>query len=346
MSPTGKTLRESVIDFCAHIGADRLLVQGPGGNVSWKDGDTLWVKASGTWLADAARKAIFVPVNLADLNSAMAAREFKISPRVHGHSGLRPSIETALHALMPHKVVVHLHAVEILAHLVRSNSDAEIGLLAGESFRWLSVGYFKPGADLARAIHQAMKQSPDVDVVFLKSHGVVVGGAGVREVDDSLRRLISNFKTQPRSDIESNVSTANSSELGKYGYRLSQDRDIHNLAIDGRLFRRLRKDWALYPDHVVFLGPRATHFDHPDDFIARLAHSHDLPELVFIRGVGVLEGAKFTDAERAQIKCYYDVLLRQADDEHLNSLRDEDIAQLLDWDAEKYRMSMSPRLPK
>jgi len=174
----------------------------------------------------------------------------------------------------------------------------------------------------------------------------VVGGAGIREVDDSLCKLISNFKTQPRTGIESTARTAHSSELGKYGYRLSQDPEIHRLAIDGRLFRRLQEDWALYPDHVVFLGPRAARFDNLDDFIARLARSHDLPELVFIRGLGVLEGARFSDAERAQIKCYCDVLLRQADDEQLNALSDEDIAQLLNWDAEKYRMSISSWSPK
>ena len=35
------------------IGADPLLIQGPGGNTSFKSGDELWVKASGAWLAEA-----------------------------------------------------------------------------------------------------------------------------------------------------------------------------------------------------------------------------------------------------------------------------------------------------
>ena len=55
-------LSESVIDFCSDIGGDAFLVQGAGGNVSWKDGDTLWVKASGTWLSEAKYKEIFLPV--------------------------------------------------------------------------------------------------------------------------------------------------------------------------------------------------------------------------------------------------------------------------------------------
>jgi rhamnose utilization protein RhaD (predicted bifunctional aldolase and dehydrogenase) len=309
--------------------------------VSWKDGDTLWIKASGTWLADASRKETFLPVDLVDLKSAMAAGDFNASPRVRESSVLRPSIETTLHALMPHTVVVHLHAVEILARLVRKDCDAQIASLAATLCSWLSVGYFTPGADLARAISQSMKQSPNFDVVFLKNHGVVIGGTDPVEVDQRLRRLVSAFQTQPRPDIESMPCPAISTGLREHGYRFSQDPEIHCLAQNGRLFRRLRDDWALYPDHVVFLGPRAVCFDDADDLVAWLDRSHDRPRLVFLRGLGVLEHATVTQAERAQIKCYCDVLLRQADDEQLNTLGEAAVAQLVDWDAEKYRIGVS-----
>ena len=49
-------MREAMMNFCASIGSDPLLVQGPGGNVSWKENNCLWVKASGTWLASAKKK--------------------------------------------------------------------------------------------------------------------------------------------------------------------------------------------------------------------------------------------------------------------------------------------------
>ncbi|MBK7285418.1 MAG: hypothetical protein IPI83_14890 [Sphingomonadales bacterium] len=40
-------------EVSARIGADPMLIQGPGGNTSFKSGDELWVKASGAWLAEA-----------------------------------------------------------------------------------------------------------------------------------------------------------------------------------------------------------------------------------------------------------------------------------------------------
>ena len=47
--------------FCKKIGSNSLLVQGAGGNISWKEDDVLWIKASGMWLIDAVKENIFVP---------------------------------------------------------------------------------------------------------------------------------------------------------------------------------------------------------------------------------------------------------------------------------------------
>ena len=104
-------LRHEVEAYCARIGSDPMMVQGAGGNVSWKDGDVLWVKASGTWLKDALKQDIFVPVDLRSLNVGFENNNFSVQPQVVGQTSLRPSIETLLHGLMPHPMVVHLHAL-------------------------------------------------------------------------------------------------------------------------------------------------------------------------------------------------------------------------------------------
>ena len=122
MTTCSSFFRNQVESFCTSIGSDPLLVQGAGGNVSWKDGDHLWVKASGTWLAEAETSNIFVPVNLTHLQHALAENNYSVNPILLSNTFLRPSIETLLHALMPHKIVLHLHPVEILAYLVQDNA--------------------------------------------------------------------------------------------------------------------------------------------------------------------------------------------------------------------------------
>src|SRR5580698_6397091 len=112
----------ALLRYAAAIGTDPSLVQAAGGNVSLKRDGVLWVKASGTWLANAERQDIFVPVHLAPLLAAMLADNAEDTmPFVAADknpSGLRPSIETTLHGVLPHPVVVHVHCVETIAWAV------------------------------------------------------------------------------------------------------------------------------------------------------------------------------------------------------------------------------------
>ena len=59
-------------ELSASLGADRLRTQGAGGNASIKRDGTLWIKASGTWLADALAREIMTPVRLNPLLKAIA----------------------------------------------------------------------------------------------------------------------------------------------------------------------------------------------------------------------------------------------------------------------------------
>lgn len=331
-------MKESIVNYCAVIGTDPLLVQGAGGNVSWKDGDILWIKASGTWLSDAAEKDIFVPVILGHLQQAIAVSNFMITPRLQSESSLRPSIETLLHALMPHPVVVHLHAIEILAHLVRHDVERTLLASLGSLVRWTSVSYQKPGEELARAVHKALLIAADANVVFLQNHGVVIGGSDIAEVDAILKRLLDTLKapTRPVSNLPPPDSDISITE--NRFYAPVQDPLIHQLVMDMALYKRLVSDWALYPDHVVFLGAKANVYESIDILKKSLEGKTEFPELVLVRGVGVFVLPEFNQGKYSQLRCYYDVLSRQEEFAALNSLNDSEIADLLNWDAEKYRI--------
>ena len=59
MQPSEYKISTKIKEYCAEIGRNSQLVQGPGGNISWKDGSTLYIKASGKWLANAKKEEIF-----------------------------------------------------------------------------------------------------------------------------------------------------------------------------------------------------------------------------------------------------------------------------------------------
>jgi rhamnose utilization protein RhaD (predicted bifunctional aldolase and dehydrogenase) len=83
---------QTISQMCADLGKDPLLVQGAGGNVSWKENETLWIKGSGTWLANANDEDIFVPVNFKHLQDALSNQDFEVKPELIGEHILRPSI--------------------------------------------------------------------------------------------------------------------------------------------------------------------------------------------------------------------------------------------------------------
>jgi len=51
------------------VGRNINLTQGAGGNISYKSGDILWIKASGFWLSEALTKQIFIPLDIHSLKA-------------------------------------------------------------------------------------------------------------------------------------------------------------------------------------------------------------------------------------------------------------------------------------
>lgn len=342
MTISTNSIAKSVKIFCSHIGADSLLVQGAGGNVSWKDGDTLWVKASGTWLSEAESKEIFVPVNLTLLQTALNNHDFTVEPEVTVDYDLRPSIETLLHAVMPQKVVVHLHAIEILAHLVQANAKENIKTLVGDTVKWVYVDYCKPGADLARSVANQLSTRTDADVVFMSNHGVVIGGNDVDEITSTLSTLtsllqIKNFST---SYFSTSPSTYESEFLAR-NYVPCDDKEVSQITNKEELMIRLRQEWALYPDHVVFLGAEPAILEINFKLSDLDKFAVDTPPFIFACGNGVYQNVNATAAQISQLRCYYDVIIRQSATTRLVTLSGKQVSELLDWDAEKFRQGLT-----
>ena len=335
-------MHSALAAYSAALGSDPLLVQGAGGNISWKDGDTLWIKASGTWLADALQRDIFVPLSLAGVRSMMAAGEESFVSAVIGASTARPSIETSLHAALPHRIVVHAHPVDVLAICARKSgvewlADRLLGLA------WAIVPYAKPGVQLTAAVSEVCKQHPAANVLILANHGLVIGGDSIEEVDALLQQVCARLRVVPRNGSGHDVRLTTTSEhaWGQHGYVPATDSRWHAMALDECAIQLARRHWVMYPDHAVFLGARATIADAalaPKDIEKTVALR---PPCIFLEGVGVLQNAGITKAQRAMVQCFYDVAMRIDDAADAQSLSDAHISDLLNWDAEKYRQQHS-----
>ncbi|WP_342070620.1 class II aldolase/adducin family protein [Yoonia algicola] len=307
----------------ADVRQDPLRVQGPGGNTSIKDGDIMWIKASGTELADAETKDIFVPVSRPQ---AMA--------EALGHAGngsckttvldpankLRPSIETTFHAALDWPVVAHTHSVATLVHVISdAGREAAKEKLAGLPVAF--VPYAKPGLPLTQEILR--KATPATQIFVLENHGLVICGTNVakaaaltEEVEARLQMpSITPAKVLPTQPPPEGRIWAHESWI-------AQDTRAMSLATAG----------SYYPDHVVFLGPALPKSD--------IDHSRPA---ILVPGEGIALRADATSSQCAMLTCLSDILCRLPPSWEPRAISAQAEAELLNWDAEKYRQALAAR---
>ena len=98
---------QRLLELTQRVGNDPLLTQASTGNSSAKLDGVLWIKATGKWMADAVREDILVPLNLADVRECLRRH---LDPAERYPSA---SVETAFHATLPHRMVLHVHCVVV-----------------------------------------------------------------------------------------------------------------------------------------------------------------------------------------------------------------------------------------
>ena len=338
---------EDLVDLravSARFGADPLFVQGPGGNTSLKAGGALWIKASGTRLADAERPDVFVPVDWPPLLAAVArADPIADQPvRFALSEGLKPSIETCVHAVFPQRVVLHLHCVRTLALAVCADARERLApRLSG--FRWIFIDYVKPGARLAANLRAAMR--PETNVVVLGNHGVIVVGDSVAAAASAVAAVAQALDAPPGAQRGADLGALE--PLAGAGYAPAQaGHPLHGVAMSPRLLA-VATGGVLYPDHAVFCGPGATALA-PGEVAADVAarfvrRGLPPPPFVLAAGAGALLRQDATPTQLAMAACLGDVLARFPDDAAPRYLTEGEVSEILDWDAEKYRQTLDGR---
>ena len=321
--------RNNLSLLSAQIGVESLLVQAAGGNTSIKQAGVMWIKASGMWLKDARSKNIFVPLDYEKLKSALAADDpdcescIKFVRDDLNESGLRPSIETSVHGLMPQKVVLHVHCVNTIAWAIHENAEQLLTKkLQGEN--WAFIPYARPGLSLSKAIRHHLK--PDCNVLVLGNHGLVVAADTVAEAEALLRKIVDKLQRPVRPTIHADIAALNEVSTGTV-YVPSYCPIIQSLAFDAFAIEVGTKK-VFYPDHVVFLGTNITR-----DF------STNGPAILMPRK-GILLHKDAKPAAIEMLRCLSEVCRRVESSANLRALTPDEIDQLLSWDAEKYRQKL------
>lgn len=300
----------------------------------------LWIKASGTWLIHADRDDIFLPVSLTAIRACID-REEEYSTE---YNGLRPSVETAMHAVLPQLCVVHVHSVNTLAWAVLGDSPRSLSAQL-DGLNWVWIPWVYPGLPLALAIRNTLDSSPDV--IVMQNHGLIVAGDTCESAEALLRhverRLHLPLKINPPVQIDRLRDIAGSD------WSLPDDEEVHGLGTDPDSFR-IATEGTLYPDHCVYLG-HAVAPCYSGESVAQAASRYEQawskrPTVLACEGLGVLTAPDLSRASREMLTCISSVVRRIPCDSEVNYLADDQVQRLMNWDAEHYRQAVARQMER
>lgn len=203
------------------VGRESTLVLHGGGNVSVKSVfrtplgeavDAIFVKASGGDLA------YLEPPHLPPLDLTQLCKLRRLSllderlmvnevrRALFDVSAPTPSIETLMHAFLPHRFVDHSHADAVLALTNQAQGDALVRRAVDQPIAILP--YVKPGFDLSKAVADLYDREPHVEGIVLMFHGLVTFGEDAKTsyerhvaIVDACERFIAHELTSRRVQI-------------------------------------------------------------------------------------------------------------------------------------------------
>jgi len=265
-----------------------------GGNTSWKNEDTLYVKGSGFSLAEASdesfvkmdRKALVsileksYPSSSAERESAVLAD--MMAARKAGEGQKRPSVEALLHDIIPFSYVVHLHPALINGLTCSVNGEEAVREMFGGEVIWIPS--INPGFILSKSVKKEidefyLKKNKHAEIIFLQNHGVFAGAHSVDRVKELysgiMSKIESRIKRKPDFSDELRITKETSDgflqERAPAKNQISLCIDIMNVITELAGFSAFlqsseffsfiddRKSFypvssAFTPDHIVYAG--------------------------------------------------------------------------------------------
>jgi rhamnose utilization protein RhaD (predicted bifunctional aldolase and dehydrogenase) len=214
-----------LIKISRAVGEDSSLVQGGGGNTSIKskDGQCMYIKASGTALKDMTEEQGWRRLNVACVSSILGdqelaqletnARELEVVRHLQLcieddlEVDSRPSVESHLHVLLD-KVVIHLHPLAVAAYVCAQNGQAELEkLFRKQELPILWIPYADPGFNLGKQVTRLVdlysrQHNEKPPIIFLQKHGLIVSG----NAPDEAMELVHKVRELCNSKIKKNES--------------------------------------------------------------------------------------------------------------------------------------------
>jgi len=372
---------KELIEISNYYGSSKEYVIAGGGNTSFKDDDTIWIKASGQPLAGLTEEGI-VALNREKLHvissdkysDDQATREEQVKKDMllsilEPGKDKRPSVETSLHEIIKYRFIVHLHPTLINGLLCSRNAKSLTQKLFGESV--LFVPYTDPGYTLFKKLESDIllyrqKFSHDPQIIFLENHGSFVGADTTEEIKKIYKKIIKKIEEQipTISDIKTlPYNTVLHKVLPGLRLLISNDNPgvirYRNNSLLAKFYQNHQEfhkiSLPLTPDIIVYCKTRYMYIEQAStaekildsvrNQLPRFTGEYGYkPKVIVIKDLGVFAVAEsYTSAERI-LDVYEDLVMISyyaSQCGGIKFLTPEQVAFIDQWEVENYRRKVS-----
>ena len=279
---------KELTEFINELGLNEDLLIGSGGNASLKNDKELLMTPSGAVLSKI-KENDFLKLNRAALQQifmtcgSVNKRAMKqvLTGALEDSTDKIPSIDTLFHEIIDFPFVIHLHPTRINA-LTCSSGGSEICAQLFPDALWIDKNLI--GSDIAVEIKNAGKKA---NAVFLKNHGVILGGGSIDEIKSELTRIISVLDSRLNSiEIPSDGTPDKETVLNAAPVLRSVLRENERKTVVSLPYINI-SSCALTPEHYIFAGDKVLEIEKISEIEEavnqyRQKYSH-LPSVVSIK---------------------------------------------------------------
>lgn len=185
------------------LGSDPKMVLHGGGNTSVKttvkdqlgeDVDVICIKGSG-WDMGVIEPAGLPAVRLEPLRKLRKLDKLSDEDMVNfqrinllDSTSPNPSVETLLHAFLPHKFIDHVHSTAVLALTDQPDNKALVQEVYGDRVAY--VPYTIPGFALAKAVAEVFDKHPKAEGLILLQHGIFTMGDTAKQAYERMIEFV------------------------------------------------------------------------------------------------------------------------------------------------------------
>lgn len=354
------------------FGQDPTYVIAGGGNSSFKTDDKMWVKASGTSMANIDQDGFVCldrekmkVVSQKKYSDNTASREQEVKEDLHqailSTHGKRPSVEASMHEIIRYSFVMHTHPTLVNGVLCAKNAKPTIDKLFGDEVVY--VRYIDPGYVLFKEVKIALEQyraakNKEAKVIFLENHGVFVAADTCEEIE----AIYANIEAVLEKHVEKlpGVDSARvSADLTALGneiranagsgeqFIIADNSEISLLYtdnVDG--FKKVSIPFT--PDNIVYCKSNYLFLNRTKDLSEKLdsfVEKHGYPpKIIALKGKGIVAVEESIKSAQIVMDVFKDMMMVSYLTRFFggpNPMTQEQIDFIDNWEVENYRRKMS-----